>query len=50
MSSVDVDQSFWGRLFDFGSVQILGAGGATGIERLDRIADPVGLRNAIDVR
>lgn len=50
VSSVDVDQSLWGRLFDFGSIHILGAGGAAGIEHLHRIADPIALRNAIDVR
>ena len=50
VSSVDVDQSLWGRLFDFGSVHILGAGGASGIEHLHRVANPVALRNAIDVR
>ena len=50
VASVDVDQSIWGRLFDFGSVHILGAGGASGIEHLHRIANPIALRNAIDVR
>ena len=28
VSSVDVDQTFWGRIFDFGTIRILGAGGA----------------------
>jgi uncharacterized membrane protein YdbT with pleckstrin-like domain len=50
VASVDVDQSVLGRLFDFGSVQILGTGGARSIERLDRIGGPIKLRNAIDVR
>jgi uncharacterized membrane protein YdbT with pleckstrin-like domain len=50
VSSVDVDQSILGRVFDFGSVHIHGTGGSHAIERLDRIANPVGLRNAIDVR
>ncbi len=50
VSSVDVDQSLWGRLFDFGSVHILGTGGVAGIEHLHRIGNPIGLRNAIDVR
>jgi membrane protein YdbS with pleckstrin-like domain len=61
VSSVDVDQSFWGRIFDFGTIRILGAGGAgrrdkndkseprPGIERLDMIGSPIELRNAIDV-
>jgi len=57
VSSVDVDQSVWGRIFDFGTIRILGAGGAglrgtsgPGIERLDKIGSPIKLRNAIDVR
>jgi uncharacterized membrane protein YdbT with pleckstrin-like domain len=50
VASVDVDQTVWGRLFDFGSVQILGTGGARGIERLEEIDSPIELRNAIDVR
>ena len=50
VASVDVDQSIWGRLFDFGSVHILGTGGVAGIEHLHRIANPIALRNAIDVR
>ena len=50
VASVDVDQSIWGRLFDYGSVRILGTGGAHGIERLDRIGSPLALRNAIDVK
>ena len=50
VASVDVDQTVWGRLLDYGSVEILGTGGAGGFERLDRIAAPIKLRNAIDVR
>jgi uncharacterized membrane protein YdbT with pleckstrin-like domain len=50
VASVDVDQSVWGRMLDYGSVRILGTGGATGIERLDMIGSPIALRNAIDVR
>jgi uncharacterized membrane protein YdbT with pleckstrin-like domain len=62
VSSVDVDQTFWGRIFDFGTIRILGAGGAglrernnkneprPGIERLDMVGSPIRLRNAIDVR
>ena len=63
VSSVDVDQTFLGRIFDFGTIRIIGAGGAgrrdkddnekepkLGIERLDMIAAPIKLRNAIDVR
>jgi uncharacterized membrane protein YdbT with pleckstrin-like domain len=50
VATVDVDQSILGRLLDYGSIRILGTGGAHGIERLDRIASPVSLRNAIDAR
>jgi uncharacterized membrane protein YdbT with pleckstrin-like domain len=50
VASVDVDQSLLGRLLDYGSVHILGTGGAHGIERLERIGSPIALRNAIDVR
>jgi membrane protein YdbS with pleckstrin-like domain len=50
VASVDVDQTVLGRLLDYGSVEILGTGGAGGFERLDMIAAPIKLRNAIDVR
>ncbi len=50
VASVDVDQSVLGRVFNYGSVQILGTGGARGIERLSPIHSPLALRNAIDVR
>lgn len=50
VASVDVDQGIFGRIFDYGSVRIIGTGGAVGIEQLDRIGSPVALRNAIDAR
>jgi uncharacterized membrane protein YdbT with pleckstrin-like domain len=50
VASVDVDQSLLGRLFNYGSVHILGTGGAHGIERLEQVGSPIALRNAIDVR
>jgi uncharacterized membrane protein YdbT with pleckstrin-like domain len=50
VASVDVDQSIWGRMFDYGTVRIVGTGGSPGIERLTRIGSPIALRNAIDVR
>jgi uncharacterized membrane protein YdbT with pleckstrin-like domain len=50
VATVDVDQSIWGRLFDYGSIRIVGTGGSTGIERLNRIAAPIALRNAIDAK
>jgi uncharacterized membrane protein YdbT with pleckstrin-like domain len=50
VATVDVDQSILGRLLDYGSIRIVGTGGATGIERLDRVARPLSLRTAIEVR
>lgn len=50
VATVDVDQSILGRLFDYGSIRIVGAGGSTGIERLDCIGAPIALRNAIDAK
>jgi uncharacterized membrane protein YdbT with pleckstrin-like domain len=50
VASVDVDQSLLGRVFNYGSIQILGTGGARGIERLSMVHSPLALRNAIDVR
>jgi uncharacterized membrane protein YdbT with pleckstrin-like domain len=56
VASVDVDQSILGRMLDYGSVHVLGAGGSAsldrgdqvpGIEHLHRIAHPLALRNAI---
>ncbi len=50
VASVDVDQPLLGRMLDYGSIRIVGTGGAPGIERLDRIGSPLALRNAIDVK
>lgn len=55
VASVDVDQSILGRVLDYGSIHVLGAGGSgsperervPGIEHLHRIAHPLALRNAI---
>jgi membrane protein YdbS with pleckstrin-like domain len=56
VASVDVDQSILGRLLDYGTVHVLGTGGAAppdrldrmpGLEHLHRIAQPLVLRNAI---
>ncbi len=49
-TTVDVSQSIWGRIFDYGSVHIHAAGGAGAIERLDGVAAPIALRNAIEVK
>jgi uncharacterized membrane protein YdbT with pleckstrin-like domain len=48
VESVDVDQSLLGRLLDYGSVRVRGTGAS--LERLDRVAHPLGLRNAITSR
>ena len=45
VESVQVDQSVLGRMFDFGTVQILGTG--EGFEALRTIAGPMKLRNSI---
>jgi uncharacterized membrane protein YdbT with pleckstrin-like domain len=45
VESVQVDQSILGRLFDFGTVKILGTG--EGFESLRTIAGPIKLRNSI---
>jgi uncharacterized membrane protein YdbT with pleckstrin-like domain len=45
VETVNVDQSIWGRLLGFGTIQVLGTG--QGIERLRRVASPLRLRNAI---
>lgn len=44
IESVNVDQSILGRIFNFGSVVIVGSGGTR--ERFDGIANPVGFRRA----
>jgi uncharacterized membrane protein YdbT with pleckstrin-like domain len=45
VESVQVDQSFLGRMFDYGNVKILGTG--EGFETLRTIASPLKLRNSI---
>jgi uncharacterized membrane protein YdbT with pleckstrin-like domain len=49
-TTVDVNQSIGGRIFDYGSIHIHAAGGAGAIERLDHVAAPIALRNAIEVK
>ncbi|MGN0029675.1 MAG: PH domain-containing protein [Marinilabiliaceae bacterium] len=44
IESVNVDQSILGRIFNFGTVVIVGSGGTR--ERFDGIANPVGFRRA----
>ncbi|HZP75937.1 MAG TPA: PH domain-containing protein [Pseudolabrys sp.] len=48
VESVDVDQSVLGRILGYGTIHVLGTG--QGIEHLHRIADPIGLRNAITAK
>ena len=57
VASVDVDQSILGRMLDYGTVHIIGTGGAQtidqeshGIEHLHQIAHPLALRNAITAK
>jgi uncharacterized membrane protein YdbT with pleckstrin-like domain len=45
VESVQVNQSVLGRMFDFGTVRILGTG--EGFEALNTVAGPVALRNSI---
>jgi len=48
VESVDVTQSIWGRIFDFGNVTIMGVG--EGRETIATIASPLAFRNSITAR
>jgi uncharacterized membrane protein YdbT with pleckstrin-like domain len=48
IESVDVDQSLLGRLFNYGTIHVLGTG--QGIESLRLISAPLALRNAITAK
>jgi len=48
VESVDVDQSFWGRLLDYGDIVIRGTG--VGIEPLHGIGAPLDFRNHVTAR
>ena len=50
VTTVDVIQSIWGRIFDYGLVEIHTAGGVSAMEHLDLVANPIALRNAIEVK
>jgi uncharacterized membrane protein YdbT with pleckstrin-like domain len=59
VASVDVDQSILGRILDYGTVHVIGTGGAQptdnanksrGIEHLHRVASPLALRSAITAK
>ena len=45
VESISVDQGFWGRLLNFGTVKIIGTGGTK--ERFPAIVDPLKVRRAI---
>ena len=48
VESVDVDQSFWGRLFDYGDITVRGTG--HGIEPLHGVGSPLDFRNQVTAR
>jgi uncharacterized membrane protein YdbT with pleckstrin-like domain len=48
IESVDVDQSIFGRILDYGTITIRGTG--TGIEPLHRIDSPIEFRNFVTAR
>jgi uncharacterized membrane protein YdbT with pleckstrin-like domain len=48
VESVDVNQSILGRILDYGTLHVCGAG--QGIEHLHRVASPIKVRNAITAR
>jgi uncharacterized membrane protein YdbT with pleckstrin-like domain len=48
VESVDVTQSIWGRIFDFGNVTIMGVG--EGKETIRTIASPLAFRNSTTAR
>ena len=47
VETVDVDQRFWGRILDYGTVRIVGTGAS--LEPLSHVASPLQLRNSIIV-
>jgi uncharacterized membrane protein YdbT with pleckstrin-like domain len=46
IETVDLKQSFWGRIFRFGNVEITGRGETAMF--LERLADPIGVKRAIE--
>jgi uncharacterized membrane protein YdbT with pleckstrin-like domain len=48
VESVDVDQTVFGRLFDYGDITVRGTG--SGIEPLRKIDSPLAFRNAVTAR
>jgi uncharacterized membrane protein YdbT with pleckstrin-like domain len=47
VESIDVDQSFFGRIFGYGTIRVRGTGGS--LEPLPNIQDPLTLRSRITV-
>jgi uncharacterized membrane protein YdbT with pleckstrin-like domain len=45
VESVDVDQTFWGRIFNFGTIVVHGTGGS--LEPLKMIGSPIKFRNEV---
>ncbi len=45
VESIEIDQSFWGRLLGFGSIEVIGTGGTR--ERFDHIGSPLEFRKAV---
>lgn len=46
IETVDLKQSFWGRIFRFGNIEITGRGETTMF--LERLRDPIGVKRAIE--
>lgn len=46
IETVDLRQSFWGRIFRYGNVEITGRGETAMF--LERVADPIGVKRAIE--
>jgi len=46
IETVDLEQSTWGRLLGFGNVRVTGRGESSVL--FDRVADPVGVKRAIE--
>ncbi|HEY3521287.1 MAG TPA: PH domain-containing protein [Rhodanobacteraceae bacterium] len=46
IETVDLKQSFWGRIFRFGNIEITGRGETAMF--LQRLADPIGVKRAIE--
>jgi uncharacterized membrane protein YdbT with pleckstrin-like domain len=46
VESIGVDQTLWGRLFDYGTIVVVGTGGTR--EPFRSIADPLGFRRAVN--